>query len=84
MKAAGARVTAWRGYLLRQRGCSHPGYDAATLRALVERGELVFKEDIAIGLANFPEHFLKQFTGQNQGKLVLKRCSRRFSITRQL
>jgi NADPH-dependent curcumin reductase CurA len=48
----------------------HEGVTA--LRALVERGELVFKEDIAIGLANFPEHFLKQFTGQNQGKLILK------------
>jgi NADPH-dependent curcumin reductase len=35
-------------------------------------GELGSREDIVTGLVNFPEAFLKLFTGENFGKLILK------------
>jgi NADPH-dependent curcumin reductase CurA len=35
-------------------------------------GELVSREDVAVGLENFPDTLLRLFNGENTGKLVLK------------
>ena len=35
-------------------------------------GKLISREDIAEGLENFPETLLRLFSGENNGKLVLK------------
>ena len=40
--------------------------------AWIGAGKLKSREDIAEGLENFPEVFQKLFTGENNGKLVLK------------
>jgi NADPH-dependent curcumin reductase CurA len=40
--------------------------------AWIAAGKLKTREDVVDGLENFPEAFQKLFTGQNNGKLVLK------------
>jgi NADPH-dependent curcumin reductase len=35
-------------------------------------GELISREDIAVGLENFPDTLLRLFRGQNLGKLMLE------------
>jgi len=38
----------------------------------IGQGKLKTREDIDTGLENFPETFAKLFSGENNGKLVLK------------
>ena len=40
--------------------------------AWIAQGKLATREDIDIGLENFPETFAKLFSGANNGKLILK------------
>jgi len=44
----------------------------AELAALMKAGRLKSKEDVVVGLDNFPETLLKLFSGENFGKLVLQ------------
>jgi NADPH-dependent curcumin reductase len=44
----------------------------AELAGYLQSGRMKSKEDVAAGLANFPEALLKLFNGENFGKLVLK------------
>lgn len=41
------------------------------LKQWVSEGKLKFFEDHAYGLENFPQHFIKMFTGEHKGKLFI-------------
>jgi NADPH-dependent curcumin reductase CurA len=48
------------------------GEAVAEMGGWLKEGRLVSREDIAVGLENFPETLLRLFRGENTGKLVLE------------
>lgn len=60
-----------KGFLVSDYASRH-GEAAREMAGWMAAGKLKSREDIVVGLENFPETLLKLFTGENFGKLILK------------
>jgi hypothetical protein len=70
-----SNLVAWRGRMVGFSGIDYSSREPEAFEALsrwYRQGDLVQREDVAVGLENAPRAFMRLFTGENFGKQLVK------------